>query len=131
MDCCQGFDARLLTEEWAGKLRDIKHKVGLRFSWDNMMDEKAVLGAIHLLQGAGFRLKKEISFYVLVGYNTTFEEDLYRCNRLREMGVNTFVMRYHKLDPRLNRLAKWANRRWNYWAVPFEVFAQRITGTRL
>jgi hypothetical protein len=119
MDVCQGFDARLLTEEWARELREIKHKTGLRFAWDNLADEPAVLRAIGLLKGAGFNLKQEVSFYVLSGYNTTFDQDLYRCNRLRELGVNSFVMRYHKKDRRLNKLAKWANRRWAYWSSPF------------
>ena len=119
MDCCQGFDARLLTEKWAGILREVKHKVGLRFAWDNIGDEGAVVRAVGLLKDAGFNLKQEVSFYVLAGYNTTFEQDLYRCNRLREMGVNSFVMRYHKKDRMLNKLAKWANRRWAYWSAPF------------
>lgn len=116
-----GFDARLLTEEYAGMLKDIKHPKGIRFAWDNMKDESAVIRAIKLLSDAGFNLKHDISFYVLAGYNTTFDQDLYRCNKLREMGVNAFVMRYHRNDPRINRLAKWANRRWAYWSSPFEV----------
>lgn len=114
-----GFDARLLTEEWAGRLKDIKHPKGLRFAWDNMNDEKAVIKAISFLKDAGFNLKNDISFYVLAGYNTTFEEDLYRCNKLRELGVNAFVMRYHNKDMMLNKLARWTNRRWAYWSSPF------------
>ena len=114
-----GFDARLLNVEWAGMLKDIKHPKGIRFAWDNMKDEGAVIEAIRLLKDTGFNLKRDISFYVLAGYNTTFEQDLYRCNRLREMGVNAFVMRYHKRDRMLNKLAKWANRRWAYWSGPF------------
>ena len=114
-----GFDARLLTEEYAGLLKDTKHPKGLRFAWDNMNDEPAVISAINLLNDAGFNLKHDISFYVLVGFNTTFEQDLYRCNKLREWGVNAFVMQYHKKDPQLRKLAKWANRRWAYWSAPF------------
>jgi len=119
MDATQGFDARLLTEEWAGMLKDIRHPKGIHFAWDNLRDEAAIIKAIGLLKGAGFNLKHDVSFYVLAGFNTTFEEDLYRCNHLRKMGVNSFVMRYHKRDRMLNRLAKWANRRWAYWSGPF------------
>ena len=119
MDATQGLDARLLTEEWAGMLKDIRHPKGIHFAWDNIADEATIIKAIGLLKDAGFNLKHDVSFYVLAGYNTTFEEDLYRCNRLREMQVNSFVMRYHKKDKRLNRLAKWANRRWYYWVSPF------------
>jgi len=119
MDATQGFDARLLTEEWAGMLKDIRHPEGVKFAWDNPADEPAVMRGIALLREAGFNLKHDISFYVLVGYDTTLKEDLYRCNRLREMGVNSYVMRYHKRNRMLNRLAKWANRRHAYWSSPF------------
>ena len=115
-----GFDARLLNEEYAGMLKDIKHPKGMRFAWDNLKDEPAVIRAITLLKDAGFKQTRDISFYVLAGYNTTFEEDLYRCNRLKEMGVNAFVMPYHKRDKRINHLANWANRRWAYWSGPFQ-----------
>ena len=115
----QGWDARLLTEERAGLLKDIKHDGNLHFAWDNMHDEQAVIKATHLLKDAGFNLKQNISFYVLVGFNTTFEQDVYRCNTLKEMGTNAFVMRYHNKSRKLNQLAKWANRRWAYWSSPF------------
>lgn len=114
-----GFDARLLTEERAGMLKDIKHPKGLRFAWDSTSQEDGVVKALKILKDAGFNLKQEISFYVLAGYDTGFDDALYRCNRLREMGTNAFVMRYHKKDARINRLAKWANRRWAYWSQPY------------
>ena len=117
----QGWDARLLTEERTHLLKSVRHPKGLRFAWDNMQDEPAVIRAINLLKAAGFNLKHDISFYVLVGFNTTFEQDLYRCNKLREWGVNAFVMQYHKKDPQLRKLAKWANRRWAYWSAPFVI----------
>jgi hypothetical protein len=120
MDMCQGFDARLLTEDIAGSLKDIRHKTGVRFAWDHTHDEDIIVRAIGYLKDSGFNLKHDVSFYVLAGYDTGFEDALYRCNRLREMGVNSFVMPYHKRDKNINKLAKWANRRWSYWAVPFE-----------
>jgi len=122
MDMCQGFDARLLTEEIAGSLKDIKHKTGVRFAWDHTKDEQIIVRAIGYLKDAGFNLKHDVSFYVLAGYDTGFDDALYRCNRLREMGVNSFVMPFHKKDKNINKLAKWANRRWSYWAVPFSGF---------
>jgi hypothetical protein len=115
-----GFDARLLTEEYAGMLKDIKHPKGIRFAWDNLKDEPYVIRAIELLKGAGFKQTRDISFYVLAGYNSGFDEALYRCNRLKEMGVNAFVMPYHKKDKQINALARWANRRWAYWSGPFD-----------
>ena len=116
----QGWDARLLTEEYAGMLKDVKHADGiLRLAWDNREDEPEIIRAIQLLKEAGFKQTRDISFYVLAGYNSGFEDALYRCNRLKEMGVNAFVMPYHKKDKRINKLANWANRRWAYWAGSF------------
>jgi hypothetical protein len=116
----QGWDARLLTEEYAGMLKDIRQPKGIHFAWDSRKDEPAIIKAISLLKNAGFNLRNDVSFYVLAGYDSTFEDDLYRCNRLKEMGVNAFVMPYHKRDSRINRLANWANRRWAYWSGPFQ-----------
>lgn len=124
-----GFDARLLTEEYAGMLKDVKHPNGIRFAWDNRKDEPTVIHAIKLLKDAGFKQTRDISFYVLAGFAMVngrptqipfSEDDLYRCNRLKEMGVNAFVMPYHKKDKKINALANWANRRWAYWSGPFE-----------
>ena len=117
----QGWDARLLTEDTVELLKTVKHPKGLHFAWDDTLDEKKIVSAIRLLKDAGFDLKHNISFYVLAGYETGFEDALYRCNRLREMGTNAFVMRYHKKDRKINKLSEWANRRWMYWSSPFDV----------
>lgn len=115
-----GLDARLLTSEYANLLRDLKLKTGLKFAFDNVKDEPAVLKSIKILERAGFNLKQEVSFYVFTGgFGSDFDDALYRCNRLRELGTNAFVMRYHNRDRRLNKLAKWANRRWAYWSSPY------------
>lgn len=66
-----------------------------------------------------------VSFFVLVGFDTTFEEDLYRCRKLKEWGANAFVMRY-KQTPELNALARWANRKQIFWSVDFAEY----TGNR-
>ena len=116
----QGWDIRLLTEGKAKCLKAVRHAGNVHFAWDNLKDEPAIIRGIEILKGAGFNLKHNISFYVLAGYNSGFDDALYRCNRLKEMGVNAFVMPYHKRDPQINRLAKWANRRWAYWSGPFE-----------
>ena len=118
----QGWDARLLTPERAAMLRSIKHVGNIHFAWDNIRDEKTIVKAIDILKDAGFNVRSNVSFYVLVGYNSSFEEDLYRCNRLKELGTNPFIMKYHTRDKRLNNLARWANRKWLFWSIPFEEY---------
>lgn len=122
MDMTQGFDIRLLNEEYAGLLAEVKHETSIRFAWDNINDQEKIDNGIKLLKDAGINLKQWVSFYVLCGFNTTFEQDLYRCNHLRELGANSYVMQYRRGrqgDPELRKLAKWANRRWAYWSGPY------------
>jgi hypothetical protein len=117
-----GFDARLLTEQRANKLRRIEHTGPVHFAWDHMKDEGAVLRAIQCLRHAGFDLKREIMIYVLVGYDTTFEQDVYRCEKLRGLGVQPYVMRYRKA-PDLNALARWVNSSYALWSKDCPTFS--------
>ena len=120
----QGWDVRLLTDERAGLLKTVRHSARVHFAWDNITDESKVESGIQMLKDAGFDLNHKISFYVLVGYNSTFEEDVYRCNKLREWGVATFVMPYKK-NKQINALARWANRQFGYWKVPFSEYSRK------
>lgn len=121
----QGWDIRLI-EGRANLLKKVNHAGTIHFAWDNPADEKAVERGIHSLKDAGFNLKHDISFYVLAGYNTTFEQDVYRCNKLREWGVNSFVMPYRKTK-QISALMKWC-RPWAYWSHPFEHSAHPAPG---
>jgi len=121
----QGWDARLLTEERAQRLKEIKHEGRLHFAWDNLADESKVMQAIDLLLAAGFN-KHYITFYILVGFNTTFEQDLYRCQKLRERRINAFVMPYRK-TPKISALARWANRPQLFWSTEFEDYHKKVT----
>ena len=120
----QGWDARLLTENRWALLSAIKHAQAIHFAWDDVKDEKHIVRAIDIMKQAGItdgHLRRNVSFYVLAGYgSSTFEDALYRCTRLKEMGTQAFVMPYHKKDKRTNALARWANRPWLYWSIPFE-----------
>jgi hypothetical protein len=116
-----GMDIRLITEEIAQRLKLIKWISGnFSFAFDNPQDEKKVLKGIEILQQAGINLRN-VSFFVLTGYNTSFSEDIYRCNVLREHGTNAFVMQYLP-NANTRKLARWANRRWIYWKIPFEEY---------
>lgn len=50
--------------------------------------------------------------FMLVGFNTTFEEDMYRFRKLEEMGIRPYVMVYNeKKDIRLKHFERWVNSR--------------------
>jgi hypothetical protein len=125
----QGWDARLLNEHRWLMLSAVKHAAAIHFAWDDIKDEKHIVRAIDIMKQAGItdgHLRRNISFYVLAGYgSSTFEDALYRCNRLKEMGTQSFVMPYHKKDKRINALARWANRPWLYWSIPFSEYRKK------
>lgn len=121
-----GMDIRLLTDEICEQLKQIRFvDQQMHFAWDNINDEFAVMAGIDMLKDHGFNLKRNISFYVMSGYNTTIEQDIYRCNRLKELGVMAYVMKYHDNDPTLNHLARWANKRQLYRTTSFEEYLKK------
>ena len=90
-----GYDARLITEDQAEALAKTKWDGQIHVAWDCMKDEGAVLKGIKILLAAGIRART-ISCYVLIGYDTTEGEDIYRIRMLRRLGVLPFVMPYDK-----------------------------------
>ena len=124
----QGLDARIMTPEVASIIADLKYydwkfrNRAVHFAWDQPEEEARVCFGLKMLLDAGVN-PEHIFVYVLVGFNSTFEEDLYRCNTLiYELGVHPYVMRYDgaRGDRRLNALARWANRPANHRHHSFE-----------
>ena len=113
-DFSQGLDIRLINDEKAQALATVRLWKRVHFAWDNMRDESAVRRGIEIL--TRYMHPDKLMFYVLVGYNTTFDEDMHRVNTLIGYGTNPFVMVYRAQDgsepsdKRLKHLARWANR---------------------
>lgn len=117
----QGIDIRLITPEVAQALADVKHLRKVCYAWDFPAHEKIILEGIELLSA---HIKKYRQMcYMLVGYNTTFEQDIYRFRKLTELGVDPYCMVYNQKNvPRLRHFARWINSRIykkctfdNYW----------------
>lgn len=114
----QGLDIRLIDKENANLLSKCKYRSAnfkeprLYFSWDDqkLCSERDVEDGIWELRKAGIRTD-HLMFYVLCGYNTNFGEWFDRFNRLVELGVDPFVMPYHKGDQQLNNFARFVNKR--------------------
>lgn len=110
IDFTQGLDIRLTDIYIAKMLKDIKVKC-LHFAWDN--PDEDLSGQFEMVKKVtGFSYQKLIA-YVLTNYNSTQEQDLYRIYKLREIGVNPYVMIYDKEHaPReARRLQRWVNNR--------------------
>jgi len=115
----EGFDIRLLDDEKAFWLSKVKFLKQIHFAFDNLVDEPVAKSGIALLKRHGIRPKR-LMFYVLCGYNTDFEEDVYRIKLLKSLGVDPFVMLYHKRSVLLNEFARWVNR--FYFRLSFQEF---------
>lgn len=114
----QGLDIRLVDEEKATLLAKTWYynwhfnSRQLYFAFDNVWDEKVVRKGIPILEAAGIR-PEHLMIYMLVGFNTTFEEDMQRYSILwEEHRVEPYVMIYNNIkEPTLRAFARWVNRR--------------------
>lgn len=95
VDFNQGLDARLLTAHHINRLQELKCKV--RLAWDNTKDEQYIMKAIAMLRKAGWPVRA-LSIYVLIGYNETPEDALYRLATIKKLSIHSFPQRYQPLD---------------------------------
>ena len=121
VDLSQGIDVRLLTDEKAKALSEVKHLRSLHYAWDLMESESKIIEGINILKQ--FVKPYKHMCFILTGFNTTFEEDMYRIRKLEELGIKPYVMKYNKRkdDIRLNQLAGWVNSR-KHTICSFEEF---------
>lgn len=110
VDINQGCDVRLVNEDIAKALSEVKHLRSLHYAWDLMGFENQVMDGIKTL--SKFIKPYRHMCFMLVGFNTSFEEDMYRFRKLIEMKVDPFVMIYNEgKDKRLRHFARWVNSR--------------------
>lgn len=107
-DFSQGLDIRLITPEKAKLLSQVKLWGQIHFAFDNLDIEDEVRKGIKILEDNGVK-KHNLMFYVLIGFDTNEEEDLYRVNLLDDLGVDPFVMPYDKSKKYQKDFARWVN----------------------
>lgn len=94
IDFNQGLEARLFTSEKADGLAELK-KVKIRFSYDRKGDEKFVFDAVTLARKKGL---KDISCYLLFGFNDTPKKALEKAKFLRKLKIEIYPMRFQSLS---------------------------------
>ena len=111
IDFNQGLDIRLITSENAKLLHEIKRWKGirLRFAFDDLSLKKIINYKLEILNDTGIS-NGTIQFYVLIGFNTTHQENLERVLILKRKGIDIFVMPFNKMDPYQKAFARWVNR---------------------
>ena len=125
----QGLNIRIITDEQVKALASVKFSTmsgkskRVHFAWDRIFDEKLIDKGIKRCLDNGLKAD-QMSFYVLIGYDTTPEEDMYRVMKLRKYGCNPYVMPYNKEDLYQKRFARWVNHKAIFKSVKWENYAR-------
>lgn len=114
IDFNQGLDIRLINKENAKLLAKVKHYKRIHFAWDQIGYEKEIKKGLRTLFKAGIKPHR-IMIFVLCGFDTTSEEDLYRFNELIGLGVDPFIMVYGDPDRNTKEFSRWVNKRLYKW----------------
>lgn len=122
-----GVDLRIMNEEQAEALNSLQLKGSIHIAWDiPQQDLTPQLEAI-----TKYIKPYKLVCYVLIGFNSTHEQDLYRLRTLKQMGILPFVQPFrdytNKRKPTLYEkdLARWANRAWFFKSTDFMEFEPR------
>lgn len=93
-----GFDIRLLDDEKANAIKKTKFdRAYQHFAWDNINDEKQIVEGLQIAKK--FHIRAMV--YVLMGYNSSFKNDLYRCQVIHNNGFDPYPMPYNGGTPEL------------------------------
>jgi len=122
LDFNQGLDCRLLDRDIVNELKSIRHQE-LHFAFDDLSYFDEVDKAITLLRKNGIN---RCTWLMLTGFDTTFEEDLFRANYLRSRNQVAYVMRYNNSKRKdLIPLSRWVNNRAWFRSITWEEFLER------
>lgn len=122
-----GVDIMIMNQEQAEALNSLRLKRNIKIAWDDPtvdLTEK-------LKEVTSYIKPYKLLCYVLVGFNSTREQDLFRLNTLRELNVVPFVMPYRDFvnkirpDQYQKDLANWANKRERFKSFRFEDYRPR------
>jgi len=85
-----GMDLRLLDDKKAWWIKRLRWKNQPKFAWDQMKDEKKIIEGLKLIK----KHKINAMIYVLMGFDTTMEQNIYRCQKIHDFGCDPFPMLY-------------------------------------
>lgn len=122
-----GVDVRIINEEQCYWLNKLRLKSGVHIAWD--------LPQVDLRPKLREMLKyirpSKIVCYVLVGFNSTREQDYERLRYLKELGILPFVQPYRDFQNKRKPtkyeqdIARWANRMWLFNTQDFMDYVPR------
>lgn len=129
IDINQGLDIRLMTEEKAELIKQMKIKE-LHFAWDRYEDKDIIVPKFKMFKEITQIDIRKLIVFVLCNFDTTIEQDLERIYTLRDLGYWAYVMLYDKehipKNSKLRKMARWVNMRSVFATVPkFEDYLRK------
>ena len=120
VDFNQGLDIRLVNDEVIGLIRQLKVK-RVHFAWDKYSEKELIVPKFRMFKEmTGWHFNKLI-VYVLVNFDSTFEQDMERVYILRDLGYLPYIMVYDKehtgSKDDVRRLQRWVNNRFIFRSV--------------
>lgn len=122
-----GLNVRTITERQAELLQKVKFKDNsfksrrITFAWDNPKDRKSVERGFRRCVDAGIK-PRQMQFFVLVGFDSTPDEDMDRVETIRSWGADPFVMAYDRTQVYQRRFQRWVNHRAIFKSVKWEEY---------
>lgn len=116
----QGLDIRMISNDNLDLIRSVKLDQ-IHFAFDRWQDKDIVeprLRAFKEVTGYD-RSRGRVAVYILVNYDTTIEQDLYRIQLCRELNFTPYPMIYDKAHaaPVYRRLQRWCSN-YIFWNCP-------------
>lgn len=131
VDFTQGLDARFINEENLKLLKQINISM-LHFAFDFMRFENQIIKGLTLVKEKLQISDRNCIVYVLTNYDTTIEEDLYRIQKIREIGFAPDVRIYRKEalpHPHILRdMQRWTDNKYIYRSCEFMDYVPRSDG---
>ena len=123
----QGLNIRIISERQAQALASVNFRnindnsKQVTFAWDQINDERVIKRGFKRVTDAGIK-PYQMQFYVLIGFDTTPEEDLHRVMMLKDWGCDPYAMPYDKSDPYQKKFVRWVNRRAVFHSCTWEEY---------
>lgn len=125
----QGLDIRLVTDRNLEVLKRIKLD-SIHFAFDRWQDKDIIEPKLRMFaEKTGFnRGKGKVMVYILVNFDTTIEQDIYRIQLCRELNFSPYPMIYDKehANPIYRKMQRWCNN-FIFWSCPtFEEYKKGV-----
>ena len=123
----QGLNIRIITSQQAEALASVNFvnlsgkKKQVHFAWDKIRDESLIRKGVDIVTSAGIK-PHQMAFFVLIGFDTTPEQNYHRVMELRSLGCDPFVMPYDRKDKYQKRFARWVNHKAIFKSVAWNLY---------